>query len=537
MENLTGAHAPALAVRSRRSAAGKLTQPGGLTAKDALIWVDGTALYVGGIKTGLVLTAGPKQLVSMGAYLIVWPDKKYINTRDLTDFGSLAHSYESTGTVTLRLCRADGTAFGDWQASSSAPEGVQSGALWVDTGADAPVLRRFDGEGWNAVDGVCVEIRAAGIGDGFRAGDGVEITGCTDARLNGSFLIEYAESGAIVVPGILTQTVSQTEVLTVSRSVPEMDYVIECGNRLWGCKYGLVNGETVNAIYASKLGDFKNWNCFAGLSTDSYAAARGSDGPFTGAADYLGSPIFFKEDCLERVYPSAAGAHQIVSVQCAGVRRGDWRSIQVVDGKLCYHSAGGVYVFDGSLPTAVSQALGEQRYTDAVAGSLDGRYYLSVKGANGSWVLLVYDMRRGLWHAESGVQAISFTRVGESLYALGADGNLWDLTGRDGTKETCVAWMGESGDIGLSSPENRSLQRLDLRMALESGSSVRLYASYDGGASWELCGSMQAAGRVQDCLLHLRPRRAKQVRLRLTGEGGMVLYSVSGVYERGSDGP
>ena len=97
--------------------------------------------------------------------------------------------------------------------------------------------------------------------------------------------------------------------------------------------------------------------------------------------------------------------------------------------------------------------------------------------------------------------------------------------------------MGESGDLGLSSPVNRYLQRLDLRMALESGSGVRLYVSYDGGASWELRGSMQAAGRVQDCLLHVRPRRSKQLRLRLTGEGGMVLYSVSAVYEKGSDGP
>lgn len=293
----------------------------------------------------------------------------------------------------------------------------------------------------------------------------------------------------------------------------------------------------MNEIYASKLGDFKNWNCFAGLSTDSYAAVRGSDGPFTGAADYLGSPIFFKEDCLERVYPSASGAHQIVTTRCSGVRRGDWRSVQVVDGKLYYHSAGGVCVFDGSLPVVVSQVLGEERYTDAAAGSLDGRYYLSAKGADGAWVLLVYDARRGLWHAESGVQAVGFTRAGESLYALSADGTLWDLTGRDGTQEECVSWMGESGDLGLSSPENRYLQRLDLRMALESGSGVRLYVSYDGGASWELRGSMQAAGRVQDCLLHVRPRRAKQLRLRLTGEGGMVLYSVSAVYEKGSDGP
>ena len=67
-------------------------------------------------------------------------------------------------------------------------------------------------------------------------------------------------------------------------------------------------------------------------STDSYAATRGSDGPFTGAADYLGSPLFFKEDCIERVYPSAAGAHQIVTVRCPGVRKGSGRSLQTEQG-------------------------------------------------------------------------------------------------------------------------------------------------------------------------------------------------------------
>lgn len=110
--------------------------------------------------------------------------------------------------------------------------------------------------------------------------------------------------------------------------------------------------------------------------------------------------------------------HQIVTTRCSGVRRGDWRSVQVVDGKLYYHSAGGVCVFDGSLPVVVSQVLGEERYTDAAAGSLDGRYYLSAKGADGVWVLLVYDARRGLWHAESGVPGgWLYARWGEPVCA------------------------------------------------------------------------------------------------------------------------
>ena len=55
--------------------------------------------------------------------------KKYIYTKDLADFGSLERRYESTGTVTLRLCRADGTDFGDWQAGQRAGGRAERGAL------------------------------------------------------------------------------------------------------------------------------------------------------------------------------------------------------------------------------------------------------------------------------------------------------------------------------------------------------------------------------------------------------------------------
>lgn len=138
---------------------------------------------------------------------------------------------------------------------------------------------------------------------GFAAGDGVVIEGCREESLNGSHVLEAAEDGALVVPGMIAGQATQTEELTVRRSVPEMDFVIESGNRLWGCRYGVTDGKAVNEIYASKLGDFKNWNCYAGRSTDSYVATRGSDGPFTGAADYLGSPLFSRRTASSGCIP------------------------------------------------------------------------------------------------------------------------------------------------------------------------------------------------------------------------------------------
>ena len=60
MENLTSDGYPTLTVRPRRGLAGQAESPGGIAAKDALIWVDGHTLYVGGVATELVLTEGSK---------------------------------------------------------------------------------------------------------------------------------------------------------------------------------------------------------------------------------------------------------------------------------------------------------------------------------------------------------------------------------------------------------------------------------------------------------------------------------------------
>ena len=143
-------------------------------------------------------------------------------------------------------------------------------------------------------------------------------------ELNGTAVVWARDDDYIVVTGLLDTTVNQTVAegaVTVKRSVPDMDFVIESGNRLWGCKYGYVDGKTVNEIYASKLGDFKNWNCFMGISTDSYAASCGTDGQWTGAITHLGYPLFFKENCLHKVYGTFPSNFQIQTTTCRGVQK------------------------------------------------------------------------------------------------------------------------------------------------------------------------------------------------------------------------
>ena len=534
MENLCADGYPAAQVRPRRGRVTTLSLPGGLTAKEALIWVDGHTLYVGGHATGVVLREGDKQFVSMGAYLVIFPDKVWINLRQLEDFGHLDNTVTAAGEVAFSLCRGDGSAWGAYTVSAEAPAQAEDGTLWLDISGTQPVLRRCGDGLWTEAADVCVRVQCPGIGAGFREGDGVEVTGCEEQQLNGVHILRCVENDMLVIGGTVAGERVQQGGVTVSRSVPEMDYVTECGNRLWGCKYGVVNGRAVNEVYASKLGDFRNWNCYAGLSTDSYAASRGSDGPFTAAASYLGSVLFFKENCIERLYPSAVGAHQMVTLECPGVLPGCHKSVAAADGTLYYLGRGGVYAFDGSLPVTVSAALEGLSLTGGCAGVWQGRYYLGALDGEERH-LLVYDTRRGLWHREDKTAVADFAVWNGELYALTEDGAVLALHGQEGEKESSLFWLAETGELGLDTAEHKYPQRLTLRLSLEKGGTAQAALSYDGGLTWYSQGGIVGRGGADAVTLHLRPRRCAQVRLRLQGQGACTLYALSAVYGKGSD--
>jgi hypothetical protein len=183
--------------------------------------VDDGAFYANGkAVNGFDLTPGDKQLVSMGAYIIVWPDKKYINTQDLTDFGSIDHAFEYEGEVSLTLCRQDGDEYNleDAILGATAPEDPINGQLWIDTSESIHILNQYSealGE-WAQIATVYVKLSAPNIGKGFSAYDGVTISGLEyggDAEglkeqiefLNADAVIQAAGDDYIVIIGIIDQ--------------------------------------------------------------------------------------------------------------------------------------------------------------------------------------------------------------------------------------------------------------------------------------------------------------------------------------------
>jgi len=543
MKNMTSDSYPVLSPRKKRGVYATPNSPTGLIAKDALCYVDGSYFVMNEYRIDMGLNDEPKQIVSMGAYVIILPDKKYINTADVTDYGNIEAEYTTASPVSFTLCKLDGTKYQvTYEPSANEPTDPSNMALWIDTSSEPHTLKQYSESAgmWVSVPTTYVKISCSGIGKVFEKYDGIDVSGLADtkaASLEGAAVVWEKGDDYIVVVGILDETVEVDTPVTISRKMPNMDFVTECGNRLWGCRYGeSINGEIVNEIYASKLGDFKNWNCFMSLSTDSWVGSVGTDGQFTGAITHLGYPVFFKENVLHKVYISSSGAHGIQDTACRGVQKGCEKSLAIVNETLFYKARSGVVAYDGSLPAEVSYALGDMAYGNAVGGAVGNKYYVSMQEAVGDiWDVFVYDTAKGMWHREDDLRTDAMCACRGELYAIEHESRkIISLLGSGDTAEDSVEWMVQTGEIGISSPDMKYISRLTIRMAMDVGSELRVYAQYDFCDEWERVCTLTSTN-LRSFSIPIRPKRCDYMKLRIEGKGMAKIYSITKTIEQGSE--
>ena len=557
MKNMTSDYYPVLSPRKQRGVYASPNSPNGLISKDALCYVDGRNFVFNKKSYDMGLTDEPKQLISMGAYVIIWPDKKYFNTQEEGDFGNIEAFFQlqEGQSATYEMCKLDGTVYTGAYAGASPPDPKEV-KLWIDTSSTPHVLKQYSESNavWVQIPTTYIKISAPGIASNFKQYDAVKITGFPNeentkqlAELEGvTFPLweAYHDPGTkdraegtndfIVIVGLLDKTVTYETELRLERTMPVMDFVIESGNRLFGCHYGVAaNGEVVNEIYASKLGDFRNWNCFMQISTDSWVGGVGSDGQFTGAISHKGYPLFFKENCVHKVYGNYPANFQIQTTECRGVQKGCHKSLAIVNETLFYKARSGVCGYDGSLPSEVSYAMGNEAYKDAVAGANGNKYYISMADNLGAYHLFVFDVAKGMWHLEDDLKVDCFCSCDGEMYAI-SNGKIITLLG-SGTKDTePVEWMAETGEIGLSSPDMKYISRITLRMSMDIGAEVGIYAQYDFSEEWE-CQCVLRSTNLRSFSIPIRPKRCDHMRLRIEGVGAVKIYSITKTIEQGSE--
>ena len=483
----------------------------------------------------------------MGAYVIIMPDRKYINTvknGDKYEYGNIDEEHTTTEDVKFSLCTITGGDYNIEGADSDvAPTDPKDGQLWVDTSTTPNTLKKYSTTNamWVSIATTYIKISSKGIGANLKQYDGVKLSGIVGGLegLNASHGLWGCDTDWIVITGILDKVTTQKVAdgkITVSRKMPVMDFIVESNNRLWGCRYGTdESGKTVNEIYACKLGDFKNWNCFMNLSTDSYTVSCGTDGQFTGAITHLGYPLFFKENCIHKVYGDYPANFQLQNTTCRGVQRGSNRSLAIVNETLFYKSGSAVCAYDGSLPVEMSTVLGEIRYSDAIAGAHGNKYYITMKSADGKYHLFVYDTAKSMWHKEDNLHVDCFCSYMNEMYGIDHDTKkIITMLGSGIQDSNMVPWMVETGLVGMSTPDMKYISRLLIRMSLEVGAKVEVSIQYDSIGDWEqVC--VMTVSSLRSFSVPVRPRRCDHFRIRIEGEGVGRIYSITKTIEQGSD--
>lgn len=583
MKNMTSDYWPELAVRPRRYTAGGAVSPGGLFSHGGVLgYADGANLYYGGEQVGEngLLTEGVKTFVNFGDYVVIFPDKKYFDTvtketgsleasavfsgaqgdeitfcsqsgersdranalvagalgESLTDgrfrvgdavtISGCAKHPKNNQTAVIREIQGNVLLFLDdtWELDTEytytvGADGLAAGE-WSPNVTVRELYRYFTLEE-ELTEGDVISIDEENLNVVVRKTDGTERTLNLAAGLFGTVL-EFTETElAYGEPGEVT----------VSRTVPEMDFLFEHGGRLMGCRD--------DTIYISAAGDMFNWNVFDGTAADSYAAETGSPGRFTGAASYLGYARFFKENYIYTLYGDYPAEYSLQRYEAHGVMEGSEKSLAVANGRLFYLSRFGPMLYTGSTPSRIADAFGNDRYKNGVGGSDGMKYYLSVESEDGAENhLFVYDTEKGLWMREDDLRVLWFARATDLYYMDW--GGLMGILGRamvppeDAEGEDAVEWFVEFGDIAEESPDKKLVDKLQMRLDMEDDANVVVKMLFESTGAWTTVGSI-APGKKRSVVLPIIPRRLDHFRLRIEGKGMVRIHSITRQYAAASE--
>lgn len=510
MSNISDRFYPAIGSREPRGNVEQtISSLHGMIHKNGLFYVSGTKAYYNGSEVG-TLTNTDKQMVGMGAYIVIWPDKKVFNTADRT-WKNIEKNFSYTGSVTLKPFSKD-SAF-----TCIYCPGIKSAF----NDYDAITISGFTGD-YADINGSHV-IQASGT-DGT-LGEFIVITYAMTLPVDQAATaadIPIAQQEGRSPRTIYAESVTQNITLTAKRSAPDMDFICESNNRIWGCS------SDKHEIYGSKLGDPTNWQSFEGISTDSYAATVGSDGDFTACIGHMGYVLFFKEHTIHKLFGSKPSNFQLNTNGMSGVREGCEKSLQIINETLFYVGRDGVYSYDGSTPYLISKAFGQMRLQNAVAGQQDNKLYLSATNGE-KYRVYVYDPQTTFWTVESDEQFKYTVFDGNLLYA-DSSGNLRHIKG--GTE--VFQWYLESGDIREQTLNNKYISKLLFNFWLASDTVVNVFIKWDDEPIWEHKG--QISSDINNTYtLPIIPKRCNKFRYRIEGRGEFKLIALGRYLEDASE--
>jgi len=297
--------------------------------------------------------------------------------------------------------------------------------------------------------------------------------------------------------------------LTLKRAVPDLDFICESENRLWGVS------NKDNTVYASKLGAPQKFFTYGNAGTDSYAVAVGSEDKFTAICSFGGGVCCFKEKKLHKIQGSNPAQYYMHEYEIAGVQQGAEKSLQIMGEVLFYKGVHGVYAYSGGTPKLISHELGQARYTSAVSASDGKAYYMGLSSEEGD-ELLVYDLFCNLWMCESKMALDALCLVGGKVHAASGGKVL-----RQDEDLARAEWSAEFAPMDKDLWGKKGYTSLTLKAEMEKGSALWVSVKEGGGEFKRVCTKTAASNLETE--IPLRLWRCDGLTVKIEGKGKVIL--------------
>ncbi len=426
---------------------------------------------------------GKKQTATIGNYIVIFPDKMYYKVPTEDD------KYGEWGMME-KICEYSGLSFTSSSISLSKED--------IEKGYKFP----------------------------FKEGDAVKITGCSKSENNKTAEIiirAVADTTLTFDDNAFTAVESEANEVTISRTVPDLDFICESNYRLWGTKG--------NTIYSSKFSDPFNFQVFDNLASDSYAIEVGSEGEFTGCIPYSSHICFFKENTLHKLYGTKPSNFQITTVNVYGVQSGSERSMQIVNEQLLYKGVGGIYAYTGGVPELISEKFGNKRYSEATASCDGEKYYISMKQGD-TWNMFTYDVMKNIWLREDDTHAVDMTFHNGKVYYLDAEGGLYYIDKEADRSD--IEWGATFCTMHETINERKGYSKFHLRMDMAAGAWLAVDIKTDNDLQWQQVYTTHNE-KAKTVSIPIMPTRCDSIDIRLRGKGKCTIKAFIREFTVGSD--
>ena len=518
--------------------------------------------YYGNVVADAALDAAAmnRRIIPFGRNFFIVPDGKYVLTGPAGATG-VRHAAFSQALLGAEMIYANesGTAVDIGPMSETPPENPSPDDTWTDISGSVMILKRYTAGEWQPVCEIYARIDH-NMADHYAAeGDTVYLSGLGGGERKG--VVFKTQQGRLLLNSVgLSFTPRTSYMLELRKKMPPLDFAVEHGNRIWGCRFGEnAAGAFVNEIYASALGDPTVWDKFDGVSTDSYTVSLGCPGAFTGAAVTGGDLLFFKENYVIRVSGFTPQDYTVSVTPARGVEKGLHNTCVNLNEKIFYLSHDGVTVYDGALPYVISPEFSTRNFTDTAAFSYNGKYYLAA-AENDARRIYVYDTATGLWHVEDDDYNVRFFLLIDCavfmLCKIAEEENSYrfvtlsaaqtgiprHIIGPEDADLECrflpaapKTWYAETGGL-LTDNGTNILRQMIFRLELEKDASFKAELRCDNAEEYILLCRLRGEHREAFSVPVATPR-CRRFTLRLSGTGGCTVHSIAMISEKTGEVP